>query len=324
METHTHLPPRHARSHGATFDVAHDVAGLRTWIVNLFFIGDPTEAGAGWVLVDAGMPLSASRIRSAAEARFGDGNPPRAILMTHGHFDHVGALEELAEQWDVPVYAHALEVPYLTGRSKYPPPDPTVGGGLMARMSELYPRGPVNLGSRVRTLPADHSVPELPGWTWIHTPGHSPGHVSFFRERDRLLIAGDAFVTTKQESLLSVMTQHKEVHGPPAYYTSDWAAAGNSVRALAALSPAIAATGHGLPMCNPRLAHELNVLAREFDRVAVPAHGRYVACPAIADERGVVWMPPTVPDPLRKVLAAVAVTLGAAMLVHALSARAEE
>ena len=66
---------------------------------------------------------------------FGHGNRPAAILLTHGHFDHVGALKTLAEEWDVPVYAHTLELPYLTGRSSYPPPDPSVGGGAMAAMS---------------------------------------------------------------------------------------------------------------------------------------------------------------------------------------------
>jgi glyoxylase-like metal-dependent hydrolase (beta-lactamase superfamily II) len=38
-----------------------------------------------------------------------------AIIMTHGHFDHVGVLEDLAETWQAPVYAHELERPYLDG-----------------------------------------------------------------------------------------------------------------------------------------------------------------------------------------------------------------
>ena len=104
----------------------------------------------------------------------------------------------------------------------------------------------------------------MPGWVWVATPGHSPGHVSLFRDEDRLLIAGDAFVTTKQESLLSVLTQRKEIHGPPMYYTPDWNAARNSVRRLAELRPQIAATGHGMPMDNPRLCERLERAGKGF------------------------------------------------------------
>lgn len=85
----------------------------------------------------------------------------------------------------------------------------------MASLSWAYPRGPIDLGDRVRALPGDGRVPGLPEWRWMHTPGHAPGHVSFFREADRTLIAGDAFITTKQESALAVLAQRPEVHGPP-------------------------------------------------------------------------------------------------------------
>jgi hypothetical protein len=53
-------------------------------------------------------------------------------MLTHGHFDHTGAIEDLLKTWDVPVYAHRLEMPHLTAQKRYPPPDPSAGGGLMA------------------------------------------------------------------------------------------------------------------------------------------------------------------------------------------------
>jgi glyoxylase-like metal-dependent hydrolase (beta-lactamase superfamily II) len=131
----------------------------------------------------------------------------------------------------------------------------------------------------VRPLPADGSVPGMQGWRWIHTPGHSAGHVSLFREADRTLIAGDAFVTTKNESVMAVIAQRPMVHRPPAYFTPDWASARASVQRLAALEPELAATGHGPPMRGPEMRRQLHTLANDFDRVAVPRHGRNVGRP---------------------------------------------
>jgi glyoxylase-like metal-dependent hydrolase (beta-lactamase superfamily II) len=257
-------------------DLVPDVHNLTTQIVNLQFIGTPGE-NADWVLIDAGMTHAEDEIVAAAAARFGANNPPRAILLTHGHFDHVGAIVPLAELWrDVPIYAHALELPYLTGQAAYPPPDPSVGGGLVARMSFLFPDDPIDLKDRVQALPEGGAIPELPDWKWMHTPGHTPGHISLFRESDRVVIAGDAFITQKQESLYAVLTQELELHGPPAYFTPDWQAARESVRRLAALKPTVAYTGHGHPVAGDFLTNGLETLARDFDQIAIPKQGRYV------------------------------------------------
>jgi|SRR5688572_3510642 len=297
--------PRDALMH-----VAHDVFGLRIAIVNVFFVGQP--GSDDWVLIDAGMPMSAGRILRAAEQLYGPGARPSAIVLTHGHFDHRGALETLAETWDVPVYAHESEMAYLTGESDYPPPDPTVGGGAMTWTSPLYPRRAIDVRHRLLQLPGDGSIPPMPGWRWVHTPGHTPGHVSFFRDADRLLIVGDAFCTTRQESLIDALTQRYEMHGPPMYFTVDWADARESVRRLEALRPVVAAPSHGRPVFGTRLAHDLHVLARDFDEMAIPSDGRYVRAPAIMDRRGaVVAVPPPVSSVTPKVVTAVA--LGAAV-----------
>jgi glyoxylase-like metal-dependent hydrolase (beta-lactamase superfamily II) len=224
--------------------VADDLAYIRTGIVNVYLYGRPGAPSGAWVLIDAGLPGSAWRITRAAEEWMGPWARPAAIVLTHAHFDHVGALGELLRHWDVPVYAHRLELPYLTGRSAYPPTDPMVGGGALAALSRLYPRGPIDLGDWVQPLPENGSLPSMPGWRWIHTPGHSPGHISLFRDEDRTLIAGDAVVTTKQESASAVLAQRPELHGPPAYFTPDWESARRSVEQLAALDPERLATGH--------------------------------------------------------------------------------
>jgi glyoxylase-like metal-dependent hydrolase (beta-lactamase superfamily II) len=302
--------------------VADDLAYLRTAFSNVYFAGPPGARDRDWVLVDAGIPGSAEAIRRAAVTRFGPGSRPSAIVLTHGHFDHVGALRELAEEWDVPIYAHPLEMPYLTGRSAYPPPDPMVGHGAMSRLSFLYPRGPIDVSGRTELLPADGSVPGMEGWRWLHTPGHSPGHVSFFRDADRALIAGDAFVTTRQESLLSVLAQKPEVHGPPMYFTPDWEHAHSSVERLAELDPAVAATGHGHPLRGEEMRRELRAVARDFRRCAMPRHGRYLRRPAIADERGVVSVPPPAsPDRATLAAAGVAAALASGAVLGMLSSR---
>jgi glyoxylase-like metal-dependent hydrolase (beta-lactamase superfamily II) len=278
----------------STHQIADDLAYKRLAIVNVVFVGQSDADDRDWVLIDAGLPGFAGAIKRAAAARFGEDSRPAAILMTHGHFDHVGSLETLADEWDVPIYAHLLEQPYLDGRSAYPPPDPTVGGGLMATTSPLFSSDPINVGRRLRLLPDDHSVPHMNGWRWIHTPGHTPGHVSFWREDDRSLIVGDAFVTTKQESLYAAIAQTPEMHGPPMYYTSDWDSARESVRTLAALEPELVVTGHGRAMQGPDMRRALHELARYFDEVARPTHGRYAREPAYADASGTRYVPPKV------------------------------
>ncbi|MGO4543810.1 MBL fold metallo-hydrolase [Paenibacillus sp. 2TAB23] len=251
-----------------------DIYCLPIQIVNICFIGDPNDQQGKWALVDAGMPSSAKKIIKAAEERFA--NPPHAIILTHGHFDHVGAIIELIEHWGVPVYAHRLELPYLTGKSDYPPADPSVHGGLIAELSSLFPHDGINLDDKVKALPEHGVVPGMPDWQYIHTPGHTPGHISLYREADGTLIAGDAFVTVKQESLYKVLTQEQEISGPPKYFTTDWVQAEKSVKRLAALDPYLAVTGHGEPMFGELLKDNLQLLTTKFQEIAVPEHGRYV------------------------------------------------
>jgi glyoxylase-like metal-dependent hydrolase (beta-lactamase superfamily II) len=268
-------PKKDALRDDGTHEVAPDIAYKRLAFVNIVFYGFP--ARADWVLIDGGVHGSAGLIASVAHERFK--SPPKCIVLTHGHFDHVGALPTLAERWNVPIYAHPIEHPYLNGSAAYPPPDPSVGG-LMAALSPFYPRGPFNLSRWLQQLPADNTVPCMPGWKWIHTPGHTPGHVSLWRESDGCLLAGDAFSLTRQESAYSAITQQSEVHGPPMYFTQDFEAAHRSVETLAALEPHVAITGHGRAFRGGDLRAGLHQLAINFDIVAVPEHGKYVKHPA--------------------------------------------
>ncbi|HUS03533.1 MAG TPA: MBL fold metallo-hydrolase, partial [Chitinophagaceae bacterium] len=243
-----------------------------------------------WVLVDAGLKWSAPKIKKMARQLFGD-SKPSAIILTHGHFDHVGSLEKLIEEWNVPVYAHYLEIPYLTGKSSYPPPDPSVGGGLMSLMAWAYPSSPINIWNHVNVLPENCGVPGLPEWKFLHTPGHTAGHISLYRESDGVLIAGDAFVTTKAESAISTMLQLRSVSGPPKYFTTDWTQARQSVKDLMKLEPEIVAAGHGKPMQGSEVRRLLHKLSERFYELAVPSSGRYIDEPAVADATGVLYVP---------------------------------
>lgn len=259
---------------GVGINILPDLYQYTIQIVNIVLYGEPQMKD--FVLIDAGMPKSADEIISVVEERYGSKSRPKAIILTHGHFDHIGGIVELIEMWDVPVYAHRLEIPFLSGKQNYPEPDPTVNNGLVAKMSPIFPNEAINLGGNLKVLPSDGSVPFMAGFQWIHTPGHSPGHISLFRERDKVLIAGDAFVTVKQESLYKVITQTKEISGPPQYFTTDWLAARASIEKLAILKPSVAITGHGLPMKGDELTSNLKKLVDDFDQIALPKQGKYL------------------------------------------------
>jgi len=263
--------------------------------VNAYLVDiDPLDRTRGWVLVDTGLPgIGARLIARAAAARYGAGVAPQAIVLTHGHFDHAGSARSLSRKWGVAVYAHRLELPYLAGASSYPPIDPTVGGAL-AMMSRSFPSGPIDLRPHVLALDEADAPPFLSEWQVVHTPGHTPGHVSLFRKTDGALIAGDAFATMDQESWVKNLTMPRELSWPPSPMTTDWPAAMQSISKLADLEPSVAAAGHGLPI-RRNVAPYLKAFA---DLITPPTHGRYVRRPAIADENGVAAVPPPAPDPI--------------------------
>jgi glyoxylase-like metal-dependent hydrolase (beta-lactamase superfamily II) len=303
METTPDLPVHSETTSPRRF--AAGVERLPIVFVNVYMVGEPEGP---WVLVDTGMPGFAGRIRRTAESRFG-GRPPEAIILTHGHFDHAGSVQELAEIWDVKVYAHRLEAPYLDGRSDYPPHDPTVGGAL-GLMSRTFPHHGYELGRRLRLLPVDGDVPGLPGWRWLPTPGHTAGHVSLFRDADGVLLAGDALATLNQDSPVAMVTQRRVLSVPPAPFTTDWQAAHASVRRLAGLRPAAIGAGHGLPVAGPHVASGLRRFAESF---TPPRRGRYVETAAKTDENGLVEVPPKPRDLLPAKALAAGLAVGGAI-----------
>jgi glyoxylase-like metal-dependent hydrolase (beta-lactamase superfamily II) len=285
--------------------IAPDLGWLPVSFVNVYFLG---RVGGPWVLVDAGIPGRANQILAAAEEWFGAGKAPEAIVLTHGHFDHAGSAVQLAEIWDVPIYVHALEQPYVNGRSSYPPPDPTIGGAI-AFLSRFMPSRPYDFSSRLREL-QPNSVPGAPEWEWLSTPGHSPGHISLFRKSDRALVAGDAFATMDMDSWSGLVTGRKVLARAGAPFNCDWGATQSSVQKLADLRPSVVGCGHGIPMSGEDLPERLQRFAEGF---RAPRHGRYVHEPARTDERGVLTVPPAPFDPVPFATAGALLVAGVAL-----------
>jgi glyoxylase-like metal-dependent hydrolase (beta-lactamase superfamily II) len=93
--------------HGAR-PIAPDLAYIRMAMVNVVLFGPPGHGDRSWILIDTGLPGLCCRITDAAAAQFGAESRPAAIILTHGHFDHVGCLKNLTENWDTPVFAHEV------------------------------------------------------------------------------------------------------------------------------------------------------------------------------------------------------------------------
>ncbi|PJJ59847.1 MBL fold metallo-hydrolase [Hymenobacter chitinivorans] len=285
--------------------------------VNLYFV--ETGRSGEWVLVDTGLPGAAKDIIAAADKLFYPGTHPEAILLTHGHMDHAGNARELAEHWKVPVLAHPLELPFLTGKAVYPPADPTVErGGTLAFVARFFPPQSFQLSDIVQALPAhDTDPPFLPDWQVIHVPGHAPGQIALFREKDRTLLGADAFATANHESVPSLLLQVPCISVAGAPFNYNWQQVRESVQQLAALRPENIGCGHGPVMRGTEATEGLSALAREFP---MPTRGRYVQEPARTDETGVQFVPPAAVDTLPAKLAVIGAGVGLAITAAALLA----
>jgi len=277
--------------------------------VNVYFVESSTPGE--WVLVDTGLPGSEKDILAAANQLFYPGTHPEAIILTHGHMDHAGAAQALAEHWKVPILAHPLELPFLTARAVYPPADPTVeNGGSLAFVSRFFPPQSFQLSDYVQAFPVDsEEVPFLPGWRWLHVPGHAPGQLALFRESDRTLLGGDAFATANHGSVPALLLQLPKISVAGAPFNYDWQQVRESVQKLAALRPEAIGCGHGPAIVGPAATEGLQQLADHFP---MPTTGRYVLEPARLDANGVASLPPApASDPLTTKLTIAGVTLGA-------------
>lgn len=203
----------------STEEVRDDILLLRFTKVNACMVGYPHVEDPKWTLVDTGLENPHDFILDVVYDRYGMDLPPQAIILTHGHFDQIGSAISLSRHWDVPVFIHEKEIPempYVTGKN------------------HIFP------------LAEGGTVPYMSQWRYIDTPGHTQGHISLFREKDRSLIVGDAFLP------------------------GDFKLSKESINKLKTLRPELAITSQGPPLRGQPLREYLEDLIKNYDEHMSP------------------------------------------------------
>ncbi|MFJ8065402.1 MBL fold metallo-hydrolase [Psychrobacillus sp. NPDC096426] len=161
--------------------ISEHIWSLKTWMIVPIHVWVVVDED-GVTLVDAGMPMMAKAIKKFIKQL--NAGPLKRILLTHGHSDHVGAVKAIVAENEVPVYAHRVEIPYLEGELLYP------------KRKKLEYNLPKQL---TQPLLEDQfgNLRIVDGLTPYLTPGHSPGHVVYYHEQDKVLLAGDLFNSKK-------------------------------------------------------------------------------------------------------------------------------
>lgn len=204
-------------------EIAKDVFlldGFPAYAINVYVLGD--------VLIDSGTRMARGRILRQLKGR-----TITTHALTHAHPDHQGSSKAVCEALSIPLWCgegdrRAME----TGDYSKTTPK-----GRGSKFPNNLMNGP--------TFPVEKTIGEgdtVGGFTVIETPGHSPGHVSFWRESDETLIAGDVVFG------MNILTTKMGLHEPPKIFTLDPALNRDSARKLAALKPKLICFGHGKPL----------------------------------------------------------------------------
>jgi hydroxyacylglutathione hydrolase len=207
--------------------LAEDVYLLRGFppnAINVYLVGD--------VLIDAATRKGEKRILRQLRDR-----SLSAHALTHAHPDHQGSSHAICERFRVPLWCGrddvpAMETPGAIKSAQAP--------GWLNRLQARYWTGPPHPVARALA-----EGDEVAGFAVLETPGHSPGHVAYWREADRVLILGDVL------NNMDVRTGVPGLHEPPAMFTPDPARNRQSARRLAGLQPALVCFGHGPPLRDP-------------------------------------------------------------------------
>jgi glyoxylase-like metal-dependent hydrolase (beta-lactamase superfamily II) len=192
--------------------------------INVYLLGD--------VLIDAATRHAERRILRQIARR-----EVTAHALTHAHPDHQGASHAVCERLGIPLWCGtgdvaAMETPGGIAASQPP--------GLLNRLQARYWTGPPHPVAR-----ALREGDQVAGFHVLEVPGHSPGHVAYWRESDRTLILGDVL------NNMNVLTGVPGLHEPPRVFTPDPQRNRACARRLAALEPELVCFGHGPPLRDP-------------------------------------------------------------------------
>lgn len=190
-------------------------------IVNVYLVRD--------VLIDAATRWARGRILGELHGR-----RLSLVALTHCHPDHQGVASHVCTRFGVPLACHEADVPFMEGRQPMGP------GNWLVRLGNRFLAGPPHPVDRVL-----RDGDEVAGFRVIHAPGHTPGHVIYFRESDRLAIAGDLLAN------MSFVTFRPGLREPPPFFSVDRAQNRRSIQTLLALKPQLVCFGHGPPLRDP-------------------------------------------------------------------------
>lgn len=202
----------------------HMLSGFPPNAINVYLVGD--------VLVDAATRQAKRRI-----FRQLSGRKLAAHALTHVHPDHQGSSHAVCERYGVPLWCGERDAPAMETPGGVTGPE---APRWLKRVQERWWVGPPHRVDRVL-----REGDEVAGFTVLDTPGHTPGHISLWRESDRVLILGDVL------NNMNLITAVPGLHEPPPMFTPDVASNRASIRKLAELRPTLVCFGHGPPLRDP-------------------------------------------------------------------------
>jgi glyoxylase-like metal-dependent hydrolase (beta-lactamase superfamily II) len=183
------------------------------------------------VLIDGATRWGVGRILRQLRRR-----PPRLLALTHGHPDHQGVAKMICSHFRIPLACHEADVAAVEGRA------PMVPDNWLVRLGVRLWAGPAHPVDRVL-----RDGDELAGFRVVHAPGHTPGHVIFFRDSDRVALAGDLLAN------MHFLTGKTGLGEPPSFFSADPAQNRRSIQTLIDLRPSLVCFGHGPPLRKVKL-----------------------------------------------------------------------